>query len=77
VAGLLNDAAARGDIVLLQADWTRPDKDIAAFLASHGRFGIPFNIIYSDTVPTGQVLSELLQTSNVMAALETAGISSK
>ena len=47
------------------------------FLASHGRYGIPFNIISSDEVPNGLVLSELLQTSSVMAALETAGISSK
>ncbi|MBL6625837.1 MAG: thioredoxin family protein, partial [Alphaproteobacteria bacterium] len=77
VASVLSEAAAKGDIMLLQADWTRPDKDIAAFLASHGRYGIPFNIIYSDEVPKGQVLSELLQTSSVMAALETAGISSK
>ena len=77
VASVLSEAAAKGDIMLLQADWTRPDKDIAAFLASHGRYGIPFNIIYSDEVPNGLVLSELLQTSSVMAALETAGISSK
>ena len=77
VASVLARAVADGKLVLLQADWTRPDPEIAAFLATHGRFGIPFNIIYSPAQPDGEVLSELLQARPVLRALETAGISAK
>ena len=77
VASVLARAVADGKLVLLQADWTRPDPEIAAFLATHGRFGIPFNILYSPAQPDGEVLSELLQARPVLRALETAGISAK
>jgi len=77
VASVLTRAVADGKLVLLQADWTRPDPEIAAFLATHGRFGIPFNIIYSPAQPDGEVLSEMLQARPVLRALETAGISAK
>ena len=77
VASVLARAVADGKLVLLQADWTRPDPEIAAFLATHGRFGIPFNILYSPRQPDGEVLSELLQARPVLRALETAGISAK
>jgi len=77
VASVLARAVADGKLVLLQADWTRPDPEIAAFLAAHGRFGIPFNIIYSPPQPDGEVLSELLQARSVLRALENAGISAK
>ena len=45
---------------MLQADWTLPDSEIADYLASFGRFGIPFNILY---YPDGQppvIFDELL-----------------
>ncbi|MEC7438800.1 MAG: protein-disulfide reductase DsbD domain-containing protein, partial [Pseudomonadota bacterium] len=45
VAPALAAAVATGRLTLLRADWTRPDPDIAAFLAVHGRYGIPFNIL--------------------------------
>ena len=77
VASVLARAVADGKLVLLRADWTRPDPEIAAFLAAHGRFGIPFNIIYSSAQPDGEVLSELLQERPILRALETAGISAK
>jgi suppressor for copper-sensitivity B len=60
-------------LALLQADWTAPDADIAAFLASHGRFGIPFNIVYGPSAVNGIVLPELLTGNVVLEALERAG----
>ncbi len=33
-------------VVLLQADWTRPDDQILNYLTSFGRYGIPFNAVY-------------------------------
>lgn len=60
------------DVVALKADWTRPDPDIADYLASHGRYGIPFNVVYGPGSPDGVVLPELLTTTAMLQALETA-----
>lgn len=60
------------EAVLLRADWTKPDAAISAYLASHDRFGIPFNIIHGPGRPDGVVLPELLSIEGVKAALATA-----
>ena len=60
------------DVVAMQADWTRPDADIAAYLASFGRYGIPFNAVYGAKAPRGIALPELLSDSNVLEALQGA-----
>jgi suppressor for copper-sensitivity B len=61
-----------GQLVLLQADWTRPNDDIAAFLASYQRYGIPFNIVYGPHAVDGIQLGELLTSDAVLAALNKA-----
>ena len=48
------------EVVQIQGDWTLPDKNIESFLNSYGRFGIPFNILYSYKVSDGIIFSELL-----------------
>ena len=50
----------------MQADWTNPDPTIADFLGRHGRYGIPFNIVYGPGAPAGIVLPELLTTEAVI-----------
>ena len=55
-------------VTMLQADWTLPDDEIAAFLASYERFGIPFNVVYGKAAPQGVILPEIL----TYAALEKA-----
>jgi suppressor for copper-sensitivity B len=60
------------DVVAMKADWTNPDPEIADFLGRHGRYGIPFNIVYGPGAPAGIVLPELLTTEAVAAALEQA-----
>ena len=60
------------DIVAMQADWTNPDPKIANFLGRHGRYGIPFNIVYGPGAPAGIVLPELLTTEAVNTALDQA-----
>ena len=60
------------DIVPMRADWTRPDDRIAAYLAEHGRYGIPFNIVYGPGAPDGIPLPELLTEAAVLAALDRA-----
>jgi suppressor for copper-sensitivity B len=60
----------------MQADWTKPDDKIARYLADHGRYGIPFNIVYGPGAPLGIVLPELLTGDAVVAALQRAGAGS-
>ena len=56
----------------MEADWTRPDPAIGAYLASYGRYGIPFNIVYGPGAPGGIVLPELLTKGDVDGALDKA-----
>jgi suppressor for copper-sensitivity B len=62
----------RPEVVPMQADWTQPNDDIARYLASFGRYGIPFNVIYGPAAPKGVLLPELLSESAVLAAFARA-----
>lgn len=53
----------------MKADWTRPDPSILKFLRSHGRFGIPFTIVYSPRNPEGTVLPEILSPSTISGVI--------
>ncbi|MGF1609850.1 MAG: protein-disulfide reductase DsbD family protein [Kiloniellales bacterium] len=59
-------------VVAMRGDWTRPSDMIAAYLASFGRYGIPFNAVYGPGLPQGEALPELLTSEAVLAALERA-----
>ena len=64
----------QGDgVVAMKADWTNPDPGISAFLERHGRYGIPFNIVYGPAAPQGLPLPELLTDTDVLSALDQAG----
>lgn len=65
--------ADTGTLMAMQADWTRPDEGIARYLASYGRYGIPFNIVYGPGAPAGIILPELLTEAAVLDALNRAG----
>jgi len=70
----VTEALSAENIIRLQADWTQRDADIAAFLQSFGKYGIPFNVVYGPAAPEGIVLPELLTRDAVMNALtEAAG----
>ncbi len=60
------------DVVAMRADWTNPDAAIAAYLASFGRYGIPFDAVYGPRAPGGVLLPELLTSSSVLAAFDQA-----
>jgi suppressor for copper-sensitivity B len=64
---------AAPSLTSMRADWTRPDPEIARFLSDHGRYGIPFNIVYGPGAPGGIVLPELLSEAAVLDALARAG----
>lgn len=61
-----------GKVVAMQADWTRPDPQIAAYLKNFNRAGIPFNVVYGPGAPQGIVLPELLTQEAVLGALDKA-----
>ena len=74
---VLNSAAiqaqfAAQNVLLLKADWTKPDPQISQFLASFNRYGIPFNVVYGPRAKGGIILPELLTQASVTKALEKA-----
>jgi suppressor for copper-sensitivity B len=59
----------RSGVVAMRADWTARDRAIGDFLAAHGRYGIPFYVLYR---PGGEthVFPELITRDLVIGALE-------
>ena len=60
------------EVVTMQGDWTRPDALIARYLATFGRYGIPFDAVYGPAMPDGEALPELLTPETLMSALDRA-----
>jgi suppressor for copper-sensitivity B len=56
------------DVVMMKADWTNRDDDIAGFLAEHGRYGIPFYLLYRPGRPP-HVFGELISKQGVLDVL--------
>jgi suppressor for copper-sensitivity B len=71
--GWAADALASGRIIALKADWTNPDPLIARYLASFGRYGIPFDAIYGPRAPQGIALPSLLSEAAIREAVAQAG----
>lgn len=57
------------NIVAMRADLTRPMPEIEGYLHEYGRYGIPFNIVYGPAAPEGILLSELLDSDEVVQAI--------
>ena len=55
----------KNNIIFLQLDWTKPNDKIKEFLAQKGRYGLPYNEIYSPSLINGKILPELLTTEIV------------
>lgn len=70
--GPVRDRLEAAGVIAMRADWTRPDPEISRFLASFGRYGIPFNVVFGPRSPFGETLSEILTPDAVMAAVERA-----
>jgi suppressor for copper-sensitivity B len=60
------------NVIAMRADWTNKDDDITNYLLSHGRVGVPFNIIFGPDAPNGIILSELLDKKALIKALNKA-----
>ena len=60
--------AAHG-VVALKGDWTRQDSEIAGFLQSFGRSGVPLYLLY-DGAGNATVLPQILTEASVIEAVE-------
>ncbi len=58
-------------VLAMKADWTNRNDEIGAFLAEHGRYGIPFYVLYRPGAEP-HVFSELLTQEAVLAAVRAA-----
>jgi len=70
--GEVASALSSPGTIAMQADWTKPDEEIARYLESAGRFGIPFDAVYGPGTPDGIALPELPTTLDVLTALHAA-----
>lgn len=61
----------RYDVVAMQADWTNRDDGIARYLASFGRYGIPFYALYRPNQEP-HVFSELLRKGRLEEAIRSS-----
>jgi len=64
-------AFERLDVVAMKADWTNRDDAITDFLADHGRYGIPFYLLYRPGREP-HLFSELITKETVIEAVEEA-----
>ena len=62
----------KNNVIILRLDWTKPNEKIQQFLALKGRYGIPFNEIYSPLIPDGKIFPELLTVKVIREYLDTA-----
>lgn len=60
------------DVVPVQGDFTKPNDEMAAYLRSFGRYGLPFNVVFGPGAPHGIVLPELLTEDVVLKAFDVA-----
>jgi thiol:disulfide interchange protein len=64
----VRDALTAHHVVALKGDWTRQDREIAAFLQSFGRSGVPLYLLYDDT-GTATVLPQILTETEMIGAV--------
>lgn len=64
----VRDAFAAHHVVALKGDWTRRDPEIARFLQSYGRSGVPLYLLY-DGNGTAAVLPQILTVADITEAV--------
>ncbi len=57
------------NVVMLRLDWTKKNETIENFIINKGRFGIPYNEIYSKEFENGILLSELLNKDEIFEVM--------
>ena len=59
-------------VIAMSGDWTVRSDSVTAYLQSFGRYGVPFNIVYGPAAPNGIELSTILNSEDVLNAIEQA-----
>lgn len=60
------------NMVTMKGDWTVRSEKVTNYLQQHGRFGVPFNIVYGPQAPNGIPLPVILTDDAVMNAIKRA-----
>jgi suppressor for copper-sensitivity B len=68
VAGVLQEKG----VIAMSGDWTVRADNVTAYLQSFGRYGVPFNIVYGPAAPNGIELSTILNSDDVIKAIQQA-----
>ena len=66
----VTDFFASNNIILMRADWTFANESILNFLKEYEKFGIPFNIYYSEKYPKGYIFNEILTKESLLEVLD-------
>ncbi len=64
------EAFDKNQVVLVRADWTKPNEQINVFLKKYNRFGIPLNAFFSSKYPDGLLLSEILSEKQILDSIK-------
>ncbi|MEJ6080085.1 thioredoxin family protein [Vibrio sp. 1-Bac 57] len=59
-------------VIAMSGDWTVRSDSVTAYLQSFGRYGVPFNIVYGPAAPNGIELSTILNSEDVINAMQQA-----
>jgi thiol:disulfide interchange protein len=65
------EAFTKQGVVYLKADWTNKSPQIAAFLESFGRSGVPLYVVYGRNSRQPQLLPQILSERTLIEAVET------
>ncbi|MDO6527462.1 protein-disulfide reductase DsbD family protein [Motilimonas sp. 1_MG-2023] len=70
------DALQQPNIYLMKGDWTKPAPHISDYLQQNDRYGVPFNIVYGPNAPEGIALPVILNSEDVISAIDRASATS-
>ncbi|WP_407331116.1 protein-disulfide reductase DsbD family protein [Enterovibrio sp. 27052020O] len=59
-------------VIAMQGNWTVASSSVTQYLQKHGRFGVPFNIVYGPGAPQGIPLPVILSSDAVLRAIDVA-----
>ncbi len=72
----ITNLLASPNVIAMRADWTKQNPRITDFLHEHGRYGIPFNIVFGPQNQKGIALPEILTIGILQEAFEKVGFHS-
>jgi len=65
-------ALQKKGVVAMSGDWTVRSDSVTTYLQSFDRYGVPFNIVYGPAAPNGIELSTILNSEDVINAIQQA-----